>query len=182
METVGHLLAALYFFVPAYVANMAPVFAKGHLAFLDRPLDGGATFRGRRVLGDHKTWRGLVVGVAAATAAFAVQRLVYDGGRLESLALVDYGRVSPWLGTLLGTGTIAGDAVKSFFKRQVGIAPGDAWLVFDQMDFMVGAYLFAAVVYAPPPLLVGAILPVVFAGDVLATSVGFRLGLKQSWI
>lgn len=34
------------------------------------PLDGGLTFRGRRLLGDNKTVRGLAVFVPAAGASF----------------------------------------------------------------------------------------------------------------
>ncbi len=182
MEILRGLLAGLYFFVPAYVANMAPVLVKGRFTALDRPLDGGATVRGRRLLGDHKTWRGLVAGVVAGTAAFGLQRLVHGLGGLHALSLVDYGSVSPWLGILLGFGAIAGDAVKSFAKRQVGIAPGETWLVFDQLDFMVGAWAFGAAVYAPPLRLVVAVLPGVFVGAIITTSMGFRLRLKESWI
>lgn len=182
MRAILHVLGALYFFLPAYAANMAPVLVKGRLVLLDRPLDGGATFRGRRLLGDHKTWRGLVVGIVAGTAAIALQRLLHALGCLDAVSLVDYGRVSPWLGALLGFGALAGDAVKSFAKRQVGIAPGETWLVFDQLDFMCGAYAFGALIYAPPIHLVVATLPIIFLGGVLSTSVGFHLGLKESWI
>ena len=58
-------LQVLYFFAPAYFANMAPVFARGHFATLAVPIDGGRRWRGRRILGDHKTWRGIVAGVVA---------------------------------------------------------------------------------------------------------------------
>ena len=57
------ILELLYFMLPAFLANMAPVFAKGHLKFLNRPLDFGLSLFGRPLLGDNKTWRGLVVGV-----------------------------------------------------------------------------------------------------------------------
>ncbi len=172
----------LYFFVPAYVANMAPVLAKGHLDWMATPMDLGRTFHGRRVLGDHKTWRGLVAGVLGGVAAFALQRVAYDAGWLRSLALIDYAHESLWLGVLLGAGTIAGDAAKSFVKRQIGIRPGASWFGFDQLDFLVGAYLFAAPTYAPSILPTLAILPIVLVGGVLTTAVGFRLGLKESWV
>ena len=35
------------------------------------PIDGGRDWRGRRLLGDHKTWRGFVVLPPAAAAATA---------------------------------------------------------------------------------------------------------------
>ena len=47
---------ALWFFVPAFVANPAAVLFGG-----GAPIDSGRTLRdGERVFGDGKTWRGLV--------------------------------------------------------------------------------------------------------------------------
>lgn len=57
---VHDVLCVLYFFVPAYLANMSPVLVRGWFPALSTPIDGGRTFRGRRILGDHKTWRGSV--------------------------------------------------------------------------------------------------------------------------
>jgi CDP-2,3-bis-(O-geranylgeranyl)-sn-glycerol synthase len=176
------MVRTLYFFLPAYVANMAPVLVQGVLVPLARPIDGGRTFRGRRVLGDHKTWRGLVAGIVAAVLVFGLQRALDEAGIGRGLALVDYDAHGLWPGFLLGLGTGVGDAVKSFFKRQIGIAPGASWPVFDQLDFMVGAYAFVAVVHLPPFLPTLAILPLVFVGSIAATAVGYGLGLKEAWI
>ena len=71
---------------------------------------------------------------------------------MRSVALLDYGNCRLWLGVLMGLGTGIGDAVKSFFKRQIGIAPGASWIGFDQLDFFVGSYAFASVLFAPAPL------------------------------
>jgi CDP-2,3-bis-(O-geranylgeranyl)-sn-glycerol synthase len=176
------LLQTLWFFVPAYLANMAPVFAQGHFSRLDRPLDGGRMLGGKRLLGAHKTWRGIVAGTVVGVAAVAGQRLLYDAGWLRALAPIDYGTAPLALGLLLGLGTGVGDAVKSFFKRRIAIAPGEPWIGFDQLDFMVGAYLFAAPIYAPPVLAFLVCLPVVVGGSILVTFVGWELGLKESWI
>ena len=176
------VLETLYFFVPAYLANMAPVVVRGHFEFLARPIDGGRSFRGKRILGDHKTWRGIVAGVVVAIAVFAAQVALYEAGFLRSLALLDYAQAGSLLGILLGLGTGVGDAVKSFFKRQCGIAPGATWMGFDQLDFLVGAWLFVAPVYAPPVLATIAIAPIVFAGSIASTAIGYWLGLKEAWI
>jgi CDP-2,3-bis-(O-geranylgeranyl)-sn-glycerol synthase len=180
---VETIVQVLYFFVPAYVANMAPVFARGHWEWLAGPIDGGRCWRGRRLLGDHKTWRGLIAGVIAGVAAFALQRWLWQRGIARGAALVDYGAYDAWtMGALLGLGTGLGDAVKSFFKRQLAIAPGASWLGFDQLDFMVGAYVCIACVWVPPLLETVAILPLVFLGSVATTTVGYALGLKEAWI
>jgi len=176
------VLQTLWFFVPAYLANMAPVLVQGHFAFLDRPLDGGRMLWGERLLGAHKTWRGLVAGTIVGLAAFAVQRLVHQAGWLEALAPIDYGATPLALGLLLGLGTGVGDAVKSFFKRRLAIAPGEPWVCWDQLDFMVGAYVFAAPIFAPPAYAFVLCLPIVVCGSILVTIVGYELGMKESWI
>jgi|SRR5579871_1469267 len=176
------LLRALYFFVPAYVANMAPVLVQGHFAALARPMDAGWTLGGVRVLGDHKTWRGLLAGIIAGAIVYAAQAALHEHGVLRDLALVDYRVVDPLPGVLLGLGAGLGDAVKSFFKRRVGIPPGAPWIPFDQLDFLVGAYVCVAPLVVPPlvPTLLAA--PLVGVGSVAVTAAGYGLGLKESWI
>ena len=41
---------------------------------LKRPIDGGATFRGRRLFGDNKTWRGALMMTTGPTAASVLLR------------------------------------------------------------------------------------------------------------
>ena len=180
---VSALAGVLYFFVPAYLANMAPVVVRGHAEWLAGPMDGGRTWRGRRVLGDHKTWRGLLAGIAVGALTFAAQRWLWQRGIARELALLDYGAVHPCTtGALLGLGAGLGDAVKSFVKRRLDIAPGGSWLGFDQLDFMVGAYACVALVVVPPLLETVAILPVIFLGSIATTTIGYWLGLKEAWI
>jgi CDP-2,3-bis-(O-geranylgeranyl)-sn-glycerol synthase len=180
---VSTLAAVLYFFVPAYLANMAPVVVRGHAEWLARPMDGGLAWRGRRLLGDHKTWRGLLAGIAVGAITFALQRWLWQRGVAHDLALLDYGACDPWMpGALLGLGAGLGDAAKSFFKRRRDIAPGGSWLGFDQLDFMVGAYACVAIVFVPPLLETVAILPVIFLGSIATTTLGYWLGMKEAWI
>jgi CDP-2,3-bis-(O-geranylgeranyl)-sn-glycerol synthase len=178
---LGTLLATLWFFVPAYLANMAPVLIGDRLPALARPIDGGRSWRGVRIFGDHKTWRGLVVGVVAGAAVGLVQEALLAAG-------VHVGPVLPAAvpslaaGVLLGLGAGVGDAAKSFFKRRAGIAPGGTWIPFDQLDFVAGAWLLVLPLAAPPPLATVLTLPIVFGGTVAVTAVGHRLGLKEAWI
>ena len=182
MATLDQIPAALYFFVPAYLANMSPVLVQPWFTSLATPIDAGCTFRGRRVLGDHKTWRGLLAGIAVAPLVLELQILAHRAGLMRGVALLDYASCSLWLGVLLGLGTGVGDAVKSFFKRQIGIAPGASWIGFDQLDFFIGAYAFASVLFAPPPLATLACVPVVFLGSIAVTATAAWLGMKESWL
>jgi len=175
-------LRVLYFFVPAYVANMAPVLIGNRLTFLARPLDFGTSLGGVPIFGDHKTWRGLLIGVLAGAVAFLIQKALYDAETARTLALFDYATLPRWLGAWLGFGALLGDAVKSFFKRRVGIAPGEPWIGPDEIDFYLGAVAAAVLVVSLPlvPLLVS--VPVVIAGHFVSNLVAWALGLKDAWI
>ena len=177
------VVGVAYFFLPAYLANMAPVLIGGAWPALARPLDGGRMLGGRRILGDHKTWRGLLAGIAVGVLVFEAQVLLHRLGLLHRLAAVDYGSALPLLpGFLLGLGAGVGDAIKSFFKRRRDIAPGASWIGFDQLDFMAGAYLLVLPLYALPLLPTLVLLPAVFAGSLVVSATGYWLGLKEAWI
>lgn len=137
-------LVILWVFAPAGLANMSPVVAR-KFRFLDKlayPLDGGRQFRGKRILGDHKTMLGLLAGMAGGLLGAAIQAGIFALAGWPETAPVNYGSASCLLfGLSIGFGAIAGDGIKSFFKRQAGIAPGKNWFPFDQIDFAIGAVI-----------------------------------------
>ena len=116
------------------------------------PLDGGRTFRGRRLFGENKTWKGFVVMVPATTLAFAflgalAGALPTVGARLWPLTPLQYAGV----GAFTALGFMLGELPNSFIKRQLDIAPGGApasagarWLGFivDRLDSVVGGLFF----------------------------------------
>jgi hypothetical protein len=124
----------------------------------------------------------LLAGIVVAPLVLELQVLIYRNEALHGLALLDYESCSPWLGVLMGAGTGVGDAVKSFFKRQIGIVPGGTWIVFDQIDFFLGAYAFVGLVYVPPLLASIACLPIVFLGSLAVSATAAWLGMKESWL
>jgi CDP-2,3-bis-(O-geranylgeranyl)-sn-glycerol synthase len=134
------LLGCMWFFLPAGVANMAPVFAT-KIFGAGRPIDGGRSWRGVRIFGDHKTWQGLVAGAVLGGLFFLVQRQLSMAGiiTLRGADAASYAAVPVFLGFLLGLGAMLGDAVKSFFKRRYAhMPPGGAWVPFDQVDWVIG--------------------------------------------
>ncbi len=179
------VVGALYLFLPAYVANMAPVVAKRLRLFqsLERPLDGGRRFRGQPLFGAHKTLRGVVVGVAAALVTAGLQRwAAMRGSVLAELTEFPYPAVSPILwGLALGGGALLGDLAKSFLKRRFGIPPGRRWFPWDQLDLILGAMLLGWLVY---PIPVPTLLVVLVATPVLGLVVnlgGYLLSIKEAW-
>jgi hypothetical protein len=144
------------------------------------PLDGGATWRGRRILGDNKTVRGAVVMIGVSIVAAALQGVV----RVPSLEYFDYGTSSLWLiGLLMGVGFVVGELPNSFIKRQLGVAPGAHAGVLhtlaDQLDSVIGALLTLCFVWVAP-LRVWVIALVMGTGlHVAVNGVFVLLGVKR---
>lgn len=172
------LLQALYIMIPAYVANMAPVWVKS-IPLLDIPMDFGQTFRHKRIFGAHKTWRGFSFGVLMSLAAIYLQSVLYSVDFFRSISLINYrsDQVLPLLG--MGAGALLGDAVKSFFKRQVGVAEGRSWIPFDQIDFVVGALVVTAGLLPLTILHIVIILLISPILHVLANIFGYYVGINK---
>lgn len=173
------LLQGVWFIVPAGIANMVPVLFSRTLKFLDVPVDGGRTFRGQRLFGDHKTWRGMILAPLFGLLTFLLQRYLSRFGFFSALSLFDYQNMSIWIGVLLGFGAIVGDLVKSFFKRRAKIAPGHSWFPFDQTDWIIGAFLFAAPLYFPGLRM---LVVTFFSGivlHILTNLIGYVLRIKK---
>lgn len=140
-------IKALWLMLPAYIANMAPVVLAKVIPRWNAPIDGGRKRDdGTRLLGDGKTWRGLIGGsVIAALVAWLQARYFLFSERLTDFGVTETGT---WLAPLVigfafGLGALVGDAVKSYFKRKSGRARGRPWVGPDQLDFVVGGLLFA---------------------------------------
>lgn len=145
---LGDIFFTLWLLLPAGLANMAPVLAK-RWPWLDRfnhPIDGGRSWRGRRLLGNNKTWRGLIAGWLLALALTLLQFWLYDASStVRDFYRIDISQLNPLLwATALSLGALSGDIFKSFFKRQMDIAPGKNWVPFDQLDFVAGTLLASA--------------------------------------
>ncbi len=144
---MSEVFFALWFYLPAGNANMAPVFAKRikFLEPLDKPLDFGKSYKGKRIFGDHKTIRGLLAGYFAAWIALLLQIWLYENVTFfNEVSLFNYSSMNIWLfAAIFSLGALGGDAVESFFKRQLEIKPGESWVPFDQLDWILGAVLLS---------------------------------------
>jgi len=169
--TVVDLAHALYFIFPAYCANATPViFGGGH------PIDAGRTFfDGKPIFGSHKTFRGFFCGLIVGTLVGFLQTL------LSQYVLFQYDvhfRYDVLLGFMLSLGALVGDLVESFFKRRLGLPPGSSLPIADQLDFVVGAFLFSLPIL-PPSLLTILIIviitpPIHFLTNLLANLFGLK--------
>ncbi|MBS3101370.1 CDP-2,3-bis-(O-geranylgeranyl)-sn-glycerol synthase [Candidatus Woesearchaeota archaeon] len=144
-ESLIFLLKCFYLMLPAYFANMAPVIVK-RIDLFRVPIDFNKKIGNEPILGSHKTFRGLIFGVIFAIIAAYLQFLLYNKGFFADITFINY---QNWLllGLLMGIGALTGDAVKSFFKRRLGIKPGERFIPFDQTDFVAGALVFIMPVF-----------------------------------
>lgn len=145
------IVVALWVMLPAYVPNNAAVLFGG-----GRPIDGGRTHDGRRLLGDGKTWRGTaggtLTGMFVALGLNALAPVLPTDNFLPTFpALVV---------VALPFGAMLGDLGASFLKRRLGHERGAAVPGLDQLDFVIGA-LVLTVFVAPEWFLDTFTLPVI---------------------
>ena len=124
------------------------------------PLDGGLKFRQRRILGDNKTLRGLMVLIPGTGCSFFLLGTVVSS---QPGVLDGVWPLSPpafgLLGLLAGLGFMLGELPNSFIKRQMGILPGEVakgltqkviFLIIDRVDSLLGMLLAISLVVPTP--------------------------------
>jgi len=126
--------------LPALVPNSAAVVFGG-----GTPMDFGRSWKGRRILGDGKTWRGFLGGVLSGVAVGLILMAVAHA--LEAEDSLGYGAWPRSLGVVLSLafGSMLGDSGGSFVKRRFSIERGDKAPVLDQYNFAIGAMSLALV-------------------------------------
>jgi CDP-2,3-bis-(O-geranylgeranyl)-sn-glycerol synthase len=145
----ANLFQIFLIFLPAFIANAAPVVAKNipYIRQFSRPIH-------TRLFWANKTVRGLMTGVIAGM----LTSLIVFLGRWFFVSVLPvyseyYNLYSGWLvsmmiGGWLGLGALVGDMVKSFWKRRLGIKPGTMFQPWDGIDYMVGAIIFMLPLYS----------------------------------
>ncbi len=126
--------------LPALLPNSAAVLFGG-----GTPMDFGRTWRGKRVLGDGKTWRGFFGGALSGTAMGIT--LIAIAGAFGAESTWGYGS---WPASLcavlsLAFGSMLGDSAGSFAKRRLEIGRGAKAPVLDQYNFVAGAIVLVLV-------------------------------------
>ena len=183
-------MSAIWVFLPVLGGALAhaPVLALDLLKPLKRPLDGGARFRGRRLFGDNKTWRGaivIVVGVTITTLLLSHWERWWSElpGDLTEHAALPYG-------LLLGLGVVLGELPNSFLKRQLDIAPGEQrrslggvlLSIYDQADFVPVVWLLLLPLWAMGVWQAALVFAVVVAVHLVINVIGYAIGARKSLI
>ena len=175
---------ALWFFLPAFVANPFAVVTGG-----SAPIDGGRSLSdGQRMFGDGKTWRGLVGGTASGAFVGLVLSLPFDVLAPSSSWSFGSPAVAFVASAVLALGALLGDLAGAFVKRRMHLPRGAKASGLDQYDFVVGALLLSLLVpsWSVPRFFSGdgllgllAIIVITPALHRAVNLVGYRIGKKH---
>lgn len=187
MDVLGVIvivLNGLWLFLPAMLPNSAAVVFGG-----ETKIDFGKSWRGKRIFGDGKSWRGFFGGALSGIALGLI--LIGIAALFGSEDYWGFGGFWDNVGVIacLSFGAILGDLCAAFIKRRLGLARGQKAPVLDQYDFVIGAFCVTALFY---PDWVYAhfiegwhiaalifILVIMFAIHRTANIIGYRMGLKK---
>ena len=176
----------LWIMMPAYLANTIAVLTGGKY-----PIDQGRIHSdGNRILGDGKTWSGLIGGTLGGVFIGFLQNNI---GRVLIKALSGAQNVDFWgenpiiVFFILSFGALFGDMAASFIKRRSQLKRGDKSPLLDMFDF-IGMALLLSFIFANDWLMSWIIegyvplLTLLVATPILHRGVniiGYKLGVKN---
>ncbi len=173
MQILNAILASIIFFLPAYIANAMPVIANGLklLPSLAKPIN-------KKVFGESKTYRGFFVGILGAL----IVGLIQFGFGLYSFSIWQNNLMfTLLLSFYLGLGALTGDLIKSYFKRRIGKKSGEPWIIFDQIDYVVGGLLIGSLIVVPTLELIIILLIISPLFALGANVIAYKLKIKKVW-
>jgi hypothetical protein len=182
------LVSGLLLFVPVVGAPIlhGPVLALDLLPRLKRPLDAGRTWRGRRLFGDNKTWRGAL---AMTLGPLLATLLLWQLPAWQDHLPGDARDAGPWLvGLLVGLGVVIGELPNSMLKRQLDVAPGTqrggatglGLTILDQGDLVLGIWICLLPVHAMPLWVVGLAFVLVSLVHLVVNVIGYAIGARSA--
>ena len=178
------MVTGLWLFLPAMVPNSAAALFGG-----GAKMDFGRTWRGKRIFGDGKSWRGFFGGAFSG---------VFLGLIMCGIAVLfgsdDCWGFGSWPDLLkvlfcLSFGAVLGDLMGAFIKRRIGLERGAKAPILDQYDFVFGAFLVTSIfctdwVYATYVegwniLALVFIILIMFVIHRSGNIIGYKVGIKK---
>ena len=160
--------------LPAYLGNIIPSLLK-KFNFLNIPIN-------ERLFGSHKTYRGFIFAIIMGMIIFYIQKSLFQYDFFKNISFINYDEYSLLLGFLLAFGAMFGDLIKSFIKRRLSILPGERFIPFDQLDFVIGALVFSYFLVKLSLINIILIIVISFVLHVIFNHLGYYLKInKKKW-
>lgn len=173
----------IWLLLPAAFANMAPVLGKIIFPNWNKPIDSGLTWKNKEIFGAHKTYRGFCAAIVTGFFVFCLQQAIHAKiPWMRPMSIIDYNVISPFFGAWLGFCAITGDLIKSFFKRRLNIPSGQAWVPFDEIDWIVASLGGLSILFIPSFKLIWTALLIFTVLDFITNWVAAKIGLKPKAI
>ncbi|MFH1394223.1 MAG: CDP-archaeol synthase [Candidatus Micrarchaeota archaeon] len=151
------MLSALVFILPLYIVNATMVIIWHISGYKSaRPLH-------RQWFGERRDWKGIAVFLIATPILYS---------------LFGY---SAFMGLVLGAGGYLGTLGNCFIKRRLKMPSGTPFPVFDQLDFVVGAFIAYFLAFGSLPANAIIILPMTLVLHPAGNIIAYKLGLKKVW-
>ncbi len=144
-----YIVTLLMFGCPVLLAGISHmvVVKTGLFGFLTIPLDFKKTFRNKRIFGDNKTFRGIIVMVLFSFLyCYILELLIQNHPGMDAYNLLLFNRYPSWFyGILYGLSYTLSELPNSFYKRQINLPPGERGnhlnIVIDQVDSVIGCFV-----------------------------------------
>lgn len=122
---MDELLKVLSLTLPILVPGLSLIVAlKFHiLSYLDFPLDLGLYIKKKRILGDNKTFRGVLVMIIVAVFVSYILHILYKGNYEAYISRI-FSQSPVVVGLTYSFSYILGESVNSFVKRRMNISAG----------------------------------------------------------
>ena len=188
LSLINIFFVVMWIMGPAYIANSVAVLTGGKF-----PIDQGKILSdGNRLLGDGKTWSGLIGGTLGGIAFGIILNSDKGYTTLENLTGEKFeqelwGNNPLLVFTLLSFGALFGDISASFYKRRQNLKRGEKFALLDMYDFIFmtlllcfifqNSWLMSWIVDSWSPLFIILFLtPILHRG---VNIIGYKIGVKN---
>ena len=177
---------SMWLMLPLFISNPTAVFTANKM-----PMDFGKNFYdGKRILGDGKSWGGLVGGTLFGMLAGLIMAVIIR--RTDASVYWHFGNTELEILRnvfLISFGALFGDAVASFFKRRMKFDRGVAVPGLDQFDMIAGVWILLVIfswnffsrnfIYDGRWIGLVAVLVLTPLLHRVANIIGYKIGVKQ---
>ena len=188
LSLINIFFVVMWIMGPAYIANSVAVLTGGKF-----PIDQGKILSdGNRLLGDGKTWSGLIGGTLGGIAFGIILNSDKGYTTLENLTGEKFqqelwGNNPLLVFTLLSFGALFGDISASFYKRRQNLMRGEKFSLLDMYDFIFmtlllcfifqNSWLMSWILDSWSPLFIILFLtPILHRG---VNIIGYKIGVKN---